>query len=77
MSGAPIALGAITPMSFLVSPLNHPRPASLKLGLRAPRRARDEYAGLDRLDRPELDDEDDAGTAPESAPPSNTERKVA
>jgi hypothetical protein len=63
-------------MSFLVSPPNHTRPASLKLGLRSPRRTRDEFADLDRLDRPELDDEDDAGTAPESVPPS-TERKVA
>jgi hypothetical protein len=44
----------------------------LKLGLRRPR---DEYVDLDRLDRPELDDEDDAG--PMSAPPSTDERKVA
>jgi hypothetical protein len=62
-------------MSSLVSP-NHSRPTSLKLGLRAPR-PRDEFAGLDRLDRPELDDEEDTGTAPESAPPSRGERKVA
>jgi hypothetical protein len=59
---------------LLVSRLHHPRPASLKLGLRAPRRRPDDFAGLDRLDRPELD-EDDAGLAPESEPPS--QKKVA
>jgi hypothetical protein len=66
-------------MSFLVSTLKQLRPAGLKLGLRTPRRARDEFAGLDRLDRPELDDDDtrDTGTTTdreEREPPS---RKVA
>jgi hypothetical protein len=72
MSGARLALARATPMSLLVSPPSHPRPASLKLGLRAPRRTRDEFAGLDRLDRPELDEDDT-----ENTPPSKAERKVA
>jgi hypothetical protein len=42
---------------------NNPTSTAMKVGLRAPRRTRDEYAGLDRLDRPELDEDDLAPTA--------------
>jgi hypothetical protein len=60
-------------MFFVVSPPNRLR--SMKLGLRAPRRPRDEFADLDRLDRPELDEDEDGAVTPESEPP--TQRKVA